>query len=412
MATLGQPARWHFHLPPFVERHHARNSFPRSIGRNLHPTHVHLINAHPAVSSPAGTESHDDEIVMPTADRGTPASVLPIAVDKFKALVWHSRHHRKQRYVEISPKSGVTRTIKAGRMRKKLARMTNIEYWNISWWVAVIFTLGSIIWVINGFVVFLPLLAPSHFRDSPNFAGWSAWVGASVFEIGAWLAMWEAWNRDDTANFGWNTMQLLMHVHPPPHLRRESHHTLQHHQSNSSSRINTPPSPHLGQGSSEKQYGEKPHQQQWIWFSMDPKYWHELGFLAAFSQLCGATIFWISGFTGLPEVQAVITQKVSLLDGIFWAPQVIGGCGFIISSTLLMLEMQQQWYLPKPLSLGWQIAFWNFVGAIGFTVCGALGFGAQLHSGIFYQSCLSTFWGSWAFLIGSIMQWYESVNAV
>jgi hypothetical protein len=27
-----------------------------------------------------------------------------------------------------------------------------------------------------------------------------------------------------------------------------------------------------------------------------------------------------------------------------------------------------------------------------------------------YQSALATFWGSWAFLIGSVVQWYESLD--
>lgn len=41
-------------------------------------------------------------------------------------------------------------------------------------------------------------------------------------------------------------------------------------------------------------------------------------------------------------------------------------------------------------------------------LCGALGYSSG--SGEVYQSALATFWGSWAFLIGSLFQWYESVN--
>ena len=32
------------------------------------------------------------------------------------------------------------------------------------------------------------------------------------------------------------------------------------------------------------------------WFTLDRKYWRKFGFLAAFFQLWGATIFWISGY--------------------------------------------------------------------------------------------------------------------
>lgn len=42
-------------------------------------------------------------------------------------------------------------------------------------------------------------------------------------------------------------------------------------------------------------------------------------------------------------------------------------------------------------------------------LCGALG-PASANSGVEYQSTLATFWGSWAFLIGSVIQWYESLD--
>jgi hypothetical protein len=46
---------------------------------------------------------------------------------------------------------------------------------------------------------------------------------------------------------------------------------------------------------------------------------------------------------------------------------------------------------------------------IGFTLCGALGFAAA-NSGCVYQGSLATFWGSWCFLVGSVIQWYESLS--
>jgi hypothetical protein len=53
---------------------------------------------------------------------------------------------------------------------------------------------------------------------------------------------------------------------------------------------------------------------------------------------------------------------------------------------------------------------WNFIGAIGFTLCGALGYATTSSSKVVYQSDLATFWGGWAFLIGSVIQLYEAVN--
>jgi hypothetical protein len=49
------------------------------------------------------------------------------------------------------------------------------------------------------------------------------------------------------------------------------------------------------------------------------------------------------------------------------------------------------------------------IKGIGFTLCGALGFGAA-NSGCVYQGSLATFWGSWCFLVGSSIQWFESLD--
>jgi hypothetical protein len=74
-----------------------------------------------------------------------------------------------------------------------------------------------------------------------------------------------------------------------------------------------------------------------------------------------------------------------------------------------MLETQRAWYIPAPRVLGWHIGLWNLVGAFGFTLCGALG-PAYGNTGAQFEASLATFWGSWAFLIGSVVQWYESLD--
>lgn len=63
-----------------------------------------------------------------------------------------------------------------------------------------------------------------------------------------------------------------------------------------------------------------------------------------------------------------------------------------------MLETQRRWYIPAPTVLGWHIGFWNLIGALGFTLCGAFGFAS---SNEVYETALtwSTFVGSWAFLV-------------
>jgi len=133
------------------------------------------------------------------------------------------------------------------------------------------------------------------------------------------------------------------------------------------------------------------------WSEFSSHYFREIGFLASLAQTIGATVFWISGFTALAPINSVLSVPVA--NVIYWLPQVVGGAGFIVSSVLYMLEVQDKWYRPAPELLGWQVGFWNLIGAIGFTLCGALGFAATAGPNIEYALALSSFVGSWAFMV-------------
>jgi hypothetical protein len=49
-----------------------------------------------------------------------------------------------------------------------------------------------------------------------------------------------------------------------------------------------------GEGVTVTELQVKPRK-PWIWWSTDPKFFHEIGFLASFFQFIAATVFWISG---------------------------------------------------------------------------------------------------------------------
>ncbi|KAF9527398.1 hypothetical protein CPB83DRAFT_934328 [Crepidotus variabilis] len=330
-------SRWHHTLHPHVRKEGERNPLPKGIAHLMHPTHALLIHT----GSELGSEQK-----------------------------WTSRNERKHRFVAVAPTGAQSRSARNSKMEK-------IEYWNVSWWVAQFFTWGSVVWVINGFASFLPFGDSAHYEPALYCAGWTAFIGATIFEFGSILGMWEAWNREDTAGFGWSIKEALE-----------------------------------GAKDETEQSERRVLDDKWVWFSLDRKYFREIGFLAAFFQFWAATIFWISGFTAIPTIQATLAEHPAALNGAFWSPQVVGGSGFIISATFIMLETQEKWWKPNLTSLGWHVGFWNLVGGIGFTLCGALGYAATASHGAAYQSALSTFWGGWAFLIGSLLQWYESVNSV
>lgn len=134
---------------------------------------------------------------------------------------WRSRDNRKGRHTLVvnpqpttsnaeylTPKS--TSTLHA--VSLGLKRMaTQYPYWNVSYLVATIFTFGSVIWVINAFFSYLPLAQPqTEFKTEILYGGGiTAFIGATVFEIGSVLLMFEAINENRAGCFGWALEKVL-----------------------------------------------------------------------------------------------------------------------------------------------------------------------------------------------------------
>lgn len=83
--------------------------------------------------------------------------------------------------------------------------------WDVSYLVATIFTLGSVVWVINAFFVWLPLQVPSsEFKDEITSAGGiTAFIGATIFEFGSVFLMIEAVNENRSECFGWAVEEAI-----------------------------------------------------------------------------------------------------------------------------------------------------------------------------------------------------------
>ncbi|OAP63311.1 hypothetical protein AYL99_02538 [Fonsecaea erecta] len=424
------PRSRHFHTrEPF--QHDNRLTLERAEGpfSFLNPTRAHFNH-----SGTTSKETPDDvetsqENVHHAAGHHTPKRYSDSDVPaKNVRFLWRSRDNRKGRHPLLvqRPKPGeeayfVTprRTSDPREVLKTVVKtMTYFPVWDISWLVAFIFTWGSVVWVLNGFFVWLPVVAPSTEFDGEVYygGGVTAFIGAILFfEVGSILLIFEAINANNTGCFGWAVEQLLdddeqQQKDGIARLRvvANRHHCHHHHQ-NRRNFVGKPSTLTVSEAQPPPKGGGK---KAWQWFpswhDLRTHYLHELGFLAGSAQLFGATVFGISGITALPGIINHLTPEWRL-NAAYWIPQVIGGSGFIVSSTLYMLETQQKWYKPAPHLLGWHIAFWNLVGAFGFTLCGCLGM-AYKNSGAQFEAGLATFWGSWAFLIGSYLQLYESLN--
>ncbi|KAL2374709.1 integral membrane protein, variant [Blastomyces gilchristii SLH14081] len=340
---------------------------------------------------------------------------------------WRSRDNRKGRHALIverptEPGKGVhivpKRTDSFQATLRGIKRMAvQYPYWDISYVTAVVFAFGSIVWVIDSFFVFLPLVQPkSELKyETLSAGGVSAFVGATIFEVGSILLVLEAINIHDTGCFGWALEHVLsekgeslLRIYPDPK-------NCTHHHVNKRNLVGRggreTPSIDDSSGELAQSTTEVPRSPNFKWFptlrDLRTHYIYELGFLASSAQLIGATIFWIAGVTALPGINNHLSEN--LADGVYRASQIIGGVGFIMSSTLFMLETQKNWYTPALRTLGWHINLWNFIGSIGFTLSGIFLL-AYNNSGLQYQASLSTFWASWAFLIASVIQWYESLD--
>jgi hypothetical protein len=77
----------------------------------------------------------------------------------------------------------------------------------------------------------------------------------------------------------------------------------------------------------------------WCWWPATDElrlhYCHDLGFWACLVQGVAATVFWIAGFAALPGIFNHLGRP--LMNALYWTPQVVGGCGFVVSGWMFMV---------------------------------------------------------------------------
>lgn len=293
---------------------------------------------------------------------------------------------------------------------------TECPYWDVSYLIAVLFAVGCLLFIICGFFSWLPLVAPrSKFSGEATAVGVTSFVGATLFQVGAVLLVFEAYNENRTGCFGWALHHVFEGDEKPQSapgaggvLARADvkgcHH---HHQRVRRKKLankgeDLDQDLDLGQG--------LPQQQKWVWwpswYDLKTHYFHEIGFVASITLAIGATIFYITGICSLPGIFDHMSLGVA--RGVYWLTYLVGGVFFIVSALFYMLENQTAWYKPAPHLLGWHIGVWNLIGGVGWTLAASLGYCTS--SGCEYQSELTLIWASIAFFIGSMLLWYEALD--
>ncbi|QPG97340.1 hypothetical protein C2857_006167 [Epichloe festucae Fl1] len=354
---------------------------------------------------------------------------------------WNARDYRKGRHVLILPPAApLASKLQYGSHRVLLGigRMfTLYPYWDVSWLIGISFTVGCLIFVASGLFYWLPIAFPSTaFPNEAHVAGGvSAFVGATLFQVGAVLLFLESYNDRAETKFGGAIEDLFVNRlgiahrvrnHRPKHFNAEAPLNQPHpvHDDGRPRSI----SPGIGSNLSPSATGEREElkqvtsrhdwnddnivfsERQWQWWpswhDVTTHYIYEIGFLASLTMSVGATVFYICGILALPGIFSNLSKPA--LQGAYYFPYLLGGVLFAVASLLYILETQPNWYTPQPYKLGWHIGVWNLIGGVGWTL--AASFGYCTPEWCEYQSQLTLIWASTAFSIGSAMQWYESLD--
>jgi hypothetical protein len=138
------------------------------------------------------------------------------------------------------------------------------------------------------------------------------------------------------------------------------------------------------------------------WHQFSSSYRYDLLFLAGLIQEIGAIVFAIATITSIPGVIDFTDMLLVSISNLF--PAAFGGFLFLVASVLQIIDAQERRWKPLIGKLYWHVGVWNAIGSLGFLFTGALPFiGSE---GATFQAILANFWGSWAFLIGSLLHWY------
>ncbi|TVY81069.1 hypothetical protein LSUE1_G004142 [Lachnellula suecica] len=320
---------------------------------------------------------------------------------------------------QAPPSSHLSIKRNAGFLHRVKLMCTKFPVRDSSWWVGVTFTVGSTAFVINGFFLFLPLEAPESI-----FAGEAAYgvpisgvIGGLVFVLGGWSTFLEGLNLKQERNVIMTAGVIVDDVEVPeknggksidvessPKYVSESDHEPMRHSASPSASIrqtlDTSIAPGLAMIGSPA----------FLWYpsmrQFRKTYWSDMCFLSGLVTFIGTWIFLVGVLTSVPGV--IDFTNIPLFYGSSLFPTTFGGVLFITASVMQMLSVQRKWYIPEPLHLDWHVGFVNLIGSVGFLLAGALPYiGTEEAT---RQSALSSLWGSWAFLVGSFLQWYWAME--
>ena len=211
----------------------------------------------------------------------------------------------------------------------------------LAWWVAILFVIGSTLFMLGGAAATWPRLVPGALAE-PSLQNWIFIIGAVFFTSAAWLQWLEALNGD--------VAQALMDA----------------------------------------------DQQRWRWFGWRPR---NLGYLASAVQLVGTVMF---NFNTIDAKFANFGWKGE--DLTVWMPNMLGCACFLVASYLAYAEVSQGAASFAPRSLSWWVAVVNLLGSVAFQMSALYSFTSPASSpDEAFWANLYTSLGGFFFLVGSYL---------
>lgn len=217
----------------------------------------------------------------------------------------------------------------------------------MSWWIGVVFAIGSLLFALGSTLSLAPSLAPS-FSIDPNGVNAIFFAGSIPFTTAAYLQLFQAANPRDVSPSG-----------PPASRRLEL-------------------------------LGWRPR---------------DIGWLSCALQFAGTLLFNVNTFDAMQPGSGWLRQDVAI-----WIPDFAGSVLFFTSGYLALAETCHASWAWKPASLSWWVTFINLIGCVAFMISAVFAF-VPPHRPSLDSATISvafTLLGALAFLVGSLLMLPET----
>ncbi|KAF2702947.1 hypothetical protein K504DRAFT_539333 [Pleomassaria siparia CBS 279.74] len=270
---------------------------------------------------------------------------------------------------DIEVGSYVDFDLEKGRKSKLRRMFTTFPYQDAMYMVAVLYTIGGILFTINSFFLLLPLVAPSmNFSTEKSLAlPITLIAGFSFFTLAGFLDLTCA----PSAKYDVPKIMLAEKPEPQTHVPA-----------------------YLGS-------------RDWAAVPQSGRYAELLAnclpFQAGVIHFLGTLFLIVAAFTSYPGV--LDTTKPTYATFVY-GPNLIGGFFFLVANTLLLISCEQDvWWKPNLWSVGWHSSFQCTIGSLHLFL-----YAIFLFTDLDFACAVTTFVGSWTYMIGSFLGWYVTME--